>query len=256
MAISGSRGYYDKPFIPDLDSYEAQRTKIRSDRSPPRMPTVKPVNKLSSFTLSQSQVIMDSWDPMTLSKQVEEKVEEEKVKSALEQAKEREVSLMNFDRAGECLSDPASAKRLFPNKTNQILNHPQLNSITVNDCVMNGALNAAGTSILTPLVTLSQERIDGIAERLAFRPHATDPESVVMARNEHLNNEFDEVTEEFTRAVGKSMVDYKIKNTKTAKSLGIDVAHLNAQAEWWTNKQYQVSIKPSPDVCLSLSPFF
>ena len=66
FAISGSRGYNDKPFVPDQDSPQATRTRIRVQRSPPQMPIVAPVSNTPAYTLSQSQVNMDSWNPLVL----------------------------------------------------------------------------------------------------------------------------------------------------------------------------------------------
>ena len=165
--------------------------------------------------------MMDSWDPMSLSNSMNKIAQQTQTrtknqpapnnqdKSQIEMAVEQDASLQNFNAA-------------------------------VTNFIVSGANNAAGTSGKTPLVQLSQERIDGIAERLAFRPNAFDSESVLLARNEQLNEEFDEVTTEFTQAVAKAMVKYEIKNPKNAKNYGIDIDHLNASAEWWTNKQYQI----------------
>jgi hypothetical protein len=66
FAISGSRGYNDRPFLPDQDSPQATRTRTRVQRSPPKMPIVAPVSNTPAYTLSQSQVNMDSWNPMVL----------------------------------------------------------------------------------------------------------------------------------------------------------------------------------------------
>ena len=144
--------------------------------------------------------MMDSWDPMSLSNSMNKIAQQTQTrtknqpapnnqdKSQIEMAVEQDASLQNFNAA-------------------------------VTNFIVSGANNAAGTSGKTPLVQLSQERIDGIAERLAFRPNAFDSESVLLARNEQLNEEFDEVTTEFTQAVAKAMVKYEIKNPKNAKNV-------------------------------------
>tara|TARA_B110000971_G_C19776110_1_gene393118 strand:- start:137 stop:544 length:408 start_codon:yes stop_codon:yes gene_type:complete len=41
FAVSGSRGYNDRPFVPDVDSNEAQREKVFAGRSPPKMPVIQ-----------------------------------------------------------------------------------------------------------------------------------------------------------------------------------------------------------------------
>ena len=184
------------------------------------MPIVAPISNLPTYTLSQSQVNMDSWNPMVLSG-TEEKKDESSVASLpnpppnqISAALAQESSVANYDAA-------------------------------VSSFVANGAPNATGTGQATPLVTLNQDNIDGIIERLArgaamILPPSHNTEEMVAIRNARLDAEFDIVSREYTEAVARSMVNYAIRDPSAAANLNIDPAHLRAAAEWWTNREYQI----------------
>ncbi|GMH62428.1 hypothetical protein TL16_g03470 [Triparma laevis f. inornata] len=89
---------------------------------------------------------------------------------------------------------------------------------------------------------LSQESIDGIIERLAgamVLPFDEAGEDAVMRRNERLDQEFDQVSRDYTVAVARGVVDYLIKDPNQAASLNINLEHLRACPSWWTNGHYE-----------------
>ncbi|GMI46774.1 hypothetical protein TrCOL_g2001 [Triparma columacea] len=222
FAISGSRGYNDKPFVPDQDSPQATRTRIRVQRSPPKMPIVAPVSNTPAYTLSQSQVNMDSWNPLVLGGAGPEEKKDE--------------------------SSVASLPNPPPNQISAALAHEK--SVACYDAavasyITHGAPNATGTGQRTPLITLNQDNIDGIIERLArgaamILPPSHNTEEMIAIRNARLDAEFDIVSSDYTEAVAKSMVDYAIRDPFVATKLSIDPADLKATAEWWTNREYQI----------------
>ena len=217
LAVSDGRAYNDKPSVPDQDSPQARRTRTRINRSPPRRPVVTAVSKIPTYTLSQSQINLDSWNPMVLA---EEKKD---------------------DAAAGLPSPPSNQISSAVAQGTSVSNYHS----AVADYLNQGAPNATGTDQRTPLVALNQYTIDGIIERLATAmvlPSATsyidtsNTEEIIAIRNARLDAEFDEVSREYTVAVAKSMVDYVIRDPSVAISLNIDPDHLKATAEWWTNR--------------------
>lgn len=145
-------------------------------------------------------------------------------------------------------SSVASLPNPPPNQISAALAHEK--SVACYDAavasyITHGAPNATGTGQRTPLITLNQDNIDGIIERLArgaamILPPSHNTEEMIAIRNARLDAEFDIVSSDYTEAVAKSMVDYAIRDPFVATKLSIDPADLKATAEWWTNREYQI----------------
>ena len=145
-------------------------------------------------------------------------------------------------------SSIASLPNPPPNQVSAALAHEK--SVACYDAavasyVTHGAPNATGTGQRTPLVTLNQDNIDGIIERLArgaamILPPSHNTKEMIAIRNARLDSEFDIVSRDYTEAVAKAMVNYAIRDPSVAAKLSIDPADLKATAEWWTNREYQI----------------
>ncbi|GMI06146.1 hypothetical protein TrVE_jg2421 [Triparma verrucosa] len=209
VALTSSRG---KPFVPDLDSPTAVRTNVRVGRSPPRMPIVAPITAAPAYTLSQSQVNMDSWNPLAGQEPKNAPPPPQaRPLSSIEKALQQEATVANYEAE-------------------------------VMKAVESGVRDATGTGVTAPLVQLNQESIDGIIERLAgamVLPADVAGEEAIMRRNERLDQEFDQVSRDYTVAVARGVVDYLIKDPSMAASLNINLEHLRACPSWWTNGHYE-----------------